>query len=282
MSTGLLIATDDVPAALAAAEDHQGWQALRWPDDGLRLVERHWDRLGPGLNLLTEQTGVRALGPDEAAALPGVSTLAAMLTLLDDTDPRPHALVAEPGTVTGFVSTIAQLGYGQRRVLSMPLDVLAVLNRKLRGAAAIGAALPAAGELLTALRARDRWAAVLAAPEAQRRRAARHLALSGIAVLPADLSVPKALATGLSHFAEPWLEVAETASGYELLIRVAALERDATVLSRAGDDLIVTVDGVAHTIALPGGLRRCAVVGGSVTEDGLTIRFQPERGQWRG
>lgn len=279
MNTGLVVASDDPAAVAAAARDHD-YRPLRWPEDGLQLIEQHWDRIGPCLDALTEQTGVRRLGPDEAAALPGVSTIAVMLTLLGDADRQQSVvLVAEPGALTSLVSTVSNLTYGQRRVLPMPLDILASMNRKLRGVAAMSSALSVSGAVLSQLRTRGRWAAVADVAAQRGQRAARHLALAGIAVLPeTDLST--ALAEGPSRPADPWLHVERCEAGYELLVRVPWLERDSMVLSRAGDDLIVTVDGLAHPIELPSGLKRCAVIGGSVTGAGLHIRFQPERGKW--
>lgn len=254
---------------------------MRWPDDGPQLIEQQWDRIGPGLDALTEQTGVRRLSCDEAAAFPGMSTIAVMLTLLDDGQSRPRVLVADPGVMAGFMSTITNLTYAQRRVLPMPLDILASLNRKLRGAAAMGTALSTSGELLAQMRTRGRWAGLVQVDGERGQRVERQLALAGIAVLPADRAIDQVLTNGLGEAADPWLEIEHRDEEYELFVRAPGLRKDSISLARAGDDLVVTVDGVAHPIELPGGLKRCVVTGGSVRHDGLRVVLRPEGGKWR-
>lgn len=280
MGAGLVVATDHPEAVVAAARDHD-CLLVRWPDDGPRLIERHWDSIAPCLDALTEQTGVRRLSPDEAVALPGVSTIAVMLTLLGAGDRAPRLLVADPGAVTDLIRTISNLTYSQRRVLPMPLDILASMNRKLRGVAALGSALSVSGATLTQLRTRGRWAAVVDADGNRGRRAARHLTLAGIALRPATGTIDAALAGAQAPPADPWFEVARYGDDLELFVPAPGLDRESTRLSRAGDDLLVTVDGIAHPIELPSGLKRCVVVGGTVRDDGLRVRFRPERGKWR-
>ncbi|GAA3361523.1 ArsA family ATPase [Saccharopolyspora gregorii] len=59
------------------------------------------------------------------------------------------------------------------------------------------------------------------------------------------------------------------------------LHEDAEVdLARIGDELAVTVDGRRRLIALPAVLRRCAVTGAVAADDGLTVSFRPDPGQW--
>lgn len=254
---------------------------IRWPDDGPQLIERYWDRIGPCLDAITEQSGARRLSPDEAAALPGLPMIATTLALLDPADPRARLLVGEPAAIAGYLGSISSLAYGQRRVLPMPLDVLASLNRKLRPVAALGSALAPAQALLGRLRAREGWAGLVGVPGERGRRATRHLALTGVPLLQEGVGIDEALSEAGSHPHPAWLEVTACEDGYELLVRVPGLCKDTTVLSRAGDDLVITVDGIAHPVELPSGLKRCAVVGGSVRADGLRIRFRPERGKWR-
>ncbi|HEY2041979.1 MAG TPA: ArsA family ATPase [Jatrophihabitans sp.] len=50
---------------------------------------------------------------------------------------------------------------------------------------------------------------------------------------------------------------------------------------RRGDDLVVTVAGHRRVLTLPSVLRRCVVVGGSVTEGRLVLRFEPDLRYWR-
>jgi arsenite-transporting ATPase len=50
---------------------------------------------------------------------------------------------------------------------------------------------------------------------------------------------------------------------------------------RRGDELVVTVAGHRRVLTLPSVLRRCVVVGGSVTEGRLVLRFEPDPRSWR-
>ena len=49
---------------------------------------------------------------------------------------------------------------------------------------------------------------------------------------------------------------------------------------RAGDDLVITVGGYRRVLALPSVLRRCEVVGGSVVDTELRVRFRPDPNLW--
>jgi arsenite-transporting ATPase len=49
---------------------------------------------------------------------------------------------------------------------------------------------------------------------------------------------------------------------------------------RAGDDLVITVGSYRRVLALPSVLRRCQVVGGSVVETELRVRFRPDPQLW--
>ena len=50
--------------------------------------------------------------------------------------------------------------------------------------------------------------------------------------------------------------------------------------SRSGDELIVTVAGHRRVLALPSVLRRCRVIGGTVTDGRLRLRFEPDPALW--
>lgn len=286
MSTGLVVATEDPAAALAVAR-RRGFRAVRWPDDGPLLIEQQWQRLGGWLDALTGLTGVRRLSPDEAAALPGAPTIALMLTLITDTDTdtavgsAPQVLVADPGAMSGLVTTLSHLTYGQRRLLPMPLDLLATMNRKLAAVTAVGTAMSMSEALLREMRDRARWAAVVIGGSPQSRHAARHLALAGMALLPAESSLDQALCGNDEAATTSWFDVTRTGGDYELWLRVPGLCKDSMTLTRAGEYLVVTVDGLAHPIELPSGLRRCVVTGARVREDGVRVRFRPDKESWR-
>jgi arsenite-transporting ATPase len=49
---------------------------------------------------------------------------------------------------------------------------------------------------------------------------------------------------------------------------------------RAGDDLVITVGSYRRVLALPSVLRRCQVVGGSVADTELRVRFRPDPALW--
>ncbi|WP_134322999.1 ArsA family ATPase [Cumulibacter soli] len=243
------------------------------------MLEEQWGSIGPVLDALTAQTGVPRTAPDEAAAMPGISTIAVSLALRDTA--QRTALIAEPAALTSLTSTLTHLTYAQARVLPMPLDVLAGLNRALRAVSAAASALSVSGDLLAALRTRSRWAALVAADGESARRVARHLALTGIAAFAPGTALVDGLTAGPSALSSPWLHVEQDGEEYELLVSAPGIEKDAMSVARSTDDLIVTVDGIAHPIALPSGLRRCDVVGGTVRDDGIRVRFRPKEGVWR-
>ncbi len=51
-------------------------------------------------------------------------------------------------------------------------------------------------------------------------------------------------------------------------------------LARSGDELILTVAGRRRLVALPSGLRRCAVAGAGLTDGTLRVRFHPDPQVW--
>jgi arsenite-transporting ATPase len=67
---------------------------------------------------------------------------------------------------------------------------------------------------------------------------------------------------------------------FELVVAVP-LPADAAIdLARVGDELAVTVDGRRRLLALPSVLRRCDVVAGQRSADGLCITFRPNPRLW--
>ncbi|APU23064.1 ArsA family ATPase [Actinoalloteichus sp. GBA129-24] len=67
---------------------------------------------------------------------------------------------------------------------------------------------------------------------------------------------------------------------YLLTIALPLSAEDRLDLARAGDELVVTVDGRRRLVALPSVLRRCVVSGASADDDGVTVRFQPDPALW--
>ena len=51
--------------------------------------------------------------------------------------------------------------------------------------------------------------------------------------------------------------------------------------SRSGDELVVTVSGHRRVLTLPSVLRRCQVIGGTVADGRLVLRFKPDPQYWR-
>jgi arsenite/tail-anchored protein-transporting ATPase len=73
------------------------------------------------------------------------------------------------------------------------------------------------------------------------------------------------------------------ADGEEYVLRMwlPLVGRSSVDAARAGDDLVVTVDGHRRVLSLPSGLRRCEVVGGEFVNRELRIRFRPNPAVWR-
>jgi arsenite-transporting ATPase len=82
--------------------------------------------------------------------------------------------------------------------------------------------------------------------------------------------------------AGPLLEVtAVTDQEFQLSLHLPLADKGEVAASRSGDELIVTVAGHRRVLALPSVLRRCEVVGGSVADGRLLLRFQPDPRYWR-
>ncbi len=67
---------------------------------------------------------------------------------------------------------------------------------------------------------------------------------------------------------------------FELSLWLPLAERGEVSASRSGDELIVTVAGNRRILSLPSVLRRCRVIGGSVADDELRLRFEPDPALW--
>jgi len=71
--------------------------------------------------------------------------------------------------------------------------------------------------------------------------------------------------------------------GEEFVLELAlpfADKRDVD-LARRGDDLVVTVGPHRRHLSLPSALRRCVVLGASLREGRLRVRFEPDPDLWR-
>jgi arsenite-transporting ATPase len=81
--------------------------------------------------------------------------------------------------------------------------------------------------------------------------------------------------------ADPLLQVrAVGKEEFELLLRLPLAEPGEVSAGRSGDELIVTVGGHRRVLALPSVLRRCRVLGGSVADGRLRLRFEPDPALW--
>ena len=76
------------------------------------------------------------------------------------------------------------------------------------------------------------------------------------------------------------LEVRRTADGFELSLALPLAHKEDLDLTRAGDELTVTVSGHRRVLALPSALRRCRVAGGRLVDGRLVIRFEPDPAVW--
>ena len=80
--------------------------------------------------------------------------------------------------------------------------------------------------------------------------------------------------------AEELVRVLPRADGYVLQLALPLVRREDVHLSRAGDELVVTVAGSRRAIVLPSLLRRCQVTGAGRAGDRLEVRFTPDPAQW--
>ncbi|HEU5473987.1 MAG TPA: ArsA family ATPase [Actinophytocola sp.] len=81
-----------------------------------------------------------------------------------------------------------------------------------------------------------------------------------------------------THRPAPLLSVRAAGAAQELVIALPLTDTADLDLARAGDDLVITVDGVRRLIALPALLRRHTVTDAEAGPDGLVLRFEPDGG----
>jgi arsenite-transporting ATPase len=79
----------------------------------------------------------------------------------------------------------------------------------------------------------------------------------------------------------PPLRVERSGDEFVLELRLPLAERRDVDLARRGDDLVVTVGAHRRVLSLPSALRRCVVVGASLRDGALRIRFEPDPELWR-
>jgi arsenite-transporting ATPase len=106
---------------------------------------------------------------------------------------------------------------------------------------------------------------------------------------PVGLEQLTALAAGLYADDDPvadpgaapeLLAVERTTDGFRLALALPLARLQDVELARSGDELIVTVAGHRRVLALPSALRRCTVVGASLSEGRLLVRFEPDPALW--
>ena len=135
------------------------------------------------------------------------------------------------------------------------------------------------------------WVAAQSAQLDAVRADAPHLPLLLAPYLPAEpVGVPALVALGEDLYGdedplavpadEQLVEVERTTDGFALVLALPLARLEEVHLARAGDDLVVTVGGHRRVLALPSVLRRCRVVGATLAEGRLRIRFEPDPDLW--
>lgn len=76
------------------------------------------------------------------------------------------------------------------------------------------------------------------------------------------------------------LAVSREGGEYVLRVPLPFVDRSAVQLSRAGDELVVTVGEQRRRLALPAGLRRCVEVGATAGDGAVLVRFRPDPQLW--
>jgi arsenite-transporting ATPase len=80
---------------------------------------------------------------------------------------------------------------------------------------------------------------------------------------------------------EPVMDVARSGEEFVLSLRLPLARREGLDLSRREDDLVLSVGGSRRVLTLPSALRRCRVVGASLRDEVLRVRFEPDPELWR-
>lgn len=78
----------------------------------------------------------------------------------------------------------------------------------------------------------------------------------------------------------PGLQVGGGNGAWTLTVPLPLANRGEVHLTRAGDDLIITVGSHRRRIALPSLLQRCLAVGARFDADALVVEFEPDPARW--
>ncbi len=214
----------------------------------------------------------------------------------DVRDPVLAALHRLAGELAEVRAVLTAPTTAVRLVLTPDTVVLAEARRSLTALALYGYPVDAAVVNRLVPDGQDPWRAARAATERDVLAAARE----SFGEVPL-LEVPHAVAepVGLESLAgladdlyrdhdplelvpvEPVLEVERSGAELVLRMRLPLAGRDDLDLARRGDDLVLAVGGSRRVLTLPSALRRCRVVGASLREGVLRVRFEPDPDLWR-
>ncbi len=212
------------------------------------------------------------------------------------TDPVLGALRHLAGELADVRAVLTDPATGVRLVLTPEVVVLAEARRTLTALALYG--YPVDAVVLNRLipDGEDPWRAARAHGEHEVVLAAEK-AFEGIPVLKGAHAVVEpigpdalaALAADVYDQHDPLLlapvksalQVERSGQELVLVLRLPLAERGEMDLSRQGDDLVVSVGGSRRVLTLPSALRRCVVVGASLRQGKLRVRFEPDPELWR-
>ena len=76
------------------------------------------------------------------------------------------------------------------------------------------------------------------------------------------------------------LRVERTSDGFAMSFALPLARSEDLSLARTGDELVLTVAGHRRVLALPSALRRCVVVGATLADGRLRVRFEPDPDLW--
>ena len=79
----------------------------------------------------------------------------------------------------------------------------------------------------------------------------------------------------------PPMQVQRDGEQFLFQLELPRVSRQDVDLSRHGDDLLVGVGRQSRAVTLPSALRRCRVVGASLRDGRLQVRFEPDPALWR-
>ena len=79
----------------------------------------------------------------------------------------------------------------------------------------------------------------------------------------------------------PPMRVERSGQEFVLVLDLPLARREELDLARRGDELVICLGSRRRTIALPSALRRCVVVGASLRDGRLRVRFEPDPDLWR-